>query len=125
MVGHINDCYFELVFYLFESRGVFKVKYFSLCKCINGCNDTFANRLIARMLVILTGQRILEAGNALSHLRLKQCPSEMLLHLRCAHFPCASHLSLNKVDSFFIYTSRIGRIMEYLRIPRTSLVSVT
>ena len=125
MLGHINDCYVELVFYLCESRGVFKVKHFSLCKCVNGCNDAFPNRLIARMLVILTGQRTLEAGNALSHLRLKQCPSEILLHLRCAHFPCARHLSLSKVDSFFIYTLRIGRIMEYLRIPRTSLVSVS
>lgn len=125
MLGHINDCYFELVFYLCESRGVFKVKHFILCKCVNGCNDAFANRLIARMLVILTGQRTLEAGNASSHLRLKQCPSEILLHLRCAHFPCARHLSLSKVDSFFIYTLRIGRIMEYLRIPRTSLVSVS
>ena len=34
MIVHINDCYFELVFYLFESRGVFKVKHFSVLMAV-------------------------------------------------------------------------------------------
>ena len=86
--------------------------------------DVSKLRLTARAPVILTGQMIQAAAkNVLAHLKWKHCPSGIHHHIRCERCPCMKRLPSTR-ESYVIYTSLIGQIMECRKIPRTSLVSI-
>ena len=86
--------------------------------------DVSKPRLTAKAPVILTGQMTQSAvKKVLAHLKWKHCPSGIHHHIRCERCPYLKRLP-STGESFVIYTSLIGQIMECRKIPRTSSVSI-